>query len=45
MATDTKKHTSTWMNKTVINKINKQISRKQRKGEHRDKEGMEEREN
>jgi len=42
MATDTKKHTSTWANKNVVNKINIQISRKQRKREHRDKEGMEE---
>jgi len=45
MATDAKKHASTWMNKKVINKIKKQISRKQRKMEHRYKEGMEEREN
>jgi hypothetical protein len=33
------------MNKNVINKISTRISRKQRKREHRDKEGMEEREN
>jgi len=33
------------MNKNVINKINIRISRKQRKRENRDKEGVEEREN
>ena len=33
------------MNKNVVNKINTQIMRKQMKRVHRDKEGMEEREN
>ena len=33
------------MNKNVVNKTNTQISIKQRKREHRDKEGVEEREN
>jgi hypothetical protein len=44
MATGTKKHTGT-RKKNVINKINTQVSRKQRKREHGDKEGVEERQN
>jgi len=31
MVTDTKKHTSTWTNKKVVNKINTYISRKKGK--------------